>query len=102
MNREVDGIEAPAKEGLLRQLYAESTARNPGHDRPVICPLDGERALRDVQRAYSAEAVGILDLFQAPERPRAVAHRFRTGATQCPSGLWSTGSGTCFKGGPRM
>ena len=76
LTREVGGIEVPAKEGLFCQLYAESIARNLGHDRPVICLLDGERALWDAQRVYFPEAVGILDLFHVLERLWAVAHCF--------------------------
>jgi hypothetical protein len=76
MTREIDGIEVPAKEGLFCQLYAESVARNLGHDRPVVCLLDGERALWDAQRVYFPEAVGILDLFHVLERLWAVAHCF--------------------------
>jgi hypothetical protein len=68
MTREVGGIEVPAKEGLFCQLYTELTARNLGPDRPVICLLDGERALWDAQRVYFPEAVGILDLFHLLER----------------------------------
>jgi hypothetical protein len=78
MTREVDGIEVPAKEGLFCQLYTESTARNLGHDRPVICLLDGERALWEAQRVYFPEAVGVLDLFHVLERLWAVAHCFHT------------------------
>jgi hypothetical protein len=78
MTREVGGIEVPAKEGLFCHLYAESTARNLGHDRPVICLLDGERSLWDAQRVYFPEAVGILDLFHVLERLWAVAHSFHT------------------------
>src|SRR5262245_1662837 len=76
MTREVGGIEVPAKEGLFCHLYAELTARNLGHDRPVICLLDGERALWDAQRVYFPEGVGILDLFHVLERLWAVAHCF--------------------------
>lgn len=76
MTREVGGIEVPAKESLFCQLYAESTARNLGHDRPVVCLLDGERALWDAQEVYFPEAVGILDLFHVLERLWAVAHCF--------------------------
>jgi hypothetical protein len=76
MTREVGGIEVPAKEGLFCQLYAELTARNLGHDRPVVCLLDGERALWEAQRIYFPEAVGILDLFHVLERLWAVAHCF--------------------------
>ncbi len=78
MTREVGGIEVPAKEGLFCQLYAESTARNLGHDRPVICLLDGERALWDAQEVYFPDAVGVLDLFHVLERLWAVAHSFHT------------------------
>jgi hypothetical protein len=78
MTREVDGIEVPAKEALFCQLYAESTARNLGQGRPVVCLLDGERALWDAQGVYFPEAVGILDLFHVLERLWAVAHCFHT------------------------
>jgi hypothetical protein len=74
MTREIDGIEVPAKEGLFCQLYTESTLRNLGQDRPVVCLLDGERALWDAQEVYFPEAVGILDLFHVLERLWAVAH----------------------------
>lgn len=76
MTRELGGIEVTAKEGLFCQLYAESVARNLGHDRPVVCLLDGERALWEAQEVYFPEAVGILDLFHVLERLWAVAHCF--------------------------
>jgi hypothetical protein len=76
MTREIGGIEVPAKEGLFCQLYAESMLRNLGQDRPVICLLDGERALWEAQQVYFPEAVGILDLFHVLERLWAVAHCF--------------------------
>jgi hypothetical protein len=76
MAREIDGIEVPAKEGLFCQLYTELTLRNLGQDRPVVCLLDGERALWDAQQVYFPEAVGILDLFHVLERLWAVAHCF--------------------------
>jgi hypothetical protein len=76
MTREIDGIEVPAKEGLFCHLYAELTARNLGQDRPVVCLLDGERALWDAQEVYFPEATGILDLFHVLERLWAVAHCF--------------------------
>ena len=78
MTREIGGIEVPAKESLFCQLYTESLLRNLGQDRPVICLLDGERALWDAQKVYFPEAVGILDLFHVLERLWAVAHCFHT------------------------
>jgi hypothetical protein len=76
MAREIGGIDVPAKESLFCQLYTESLLRNLGQDRPVICLLDGERALWDAQEVYFPESVGILDLFHVLERLWAVAHCF--------------------------
>jgi hypothetical protein len=77
MTREVEGQPpVTAKEGLFCQLTDELAARDLGHDRPVICLLDGERALWDAQAVYFPEAVGVLDLFHVLERLWAVAHCF--------------------------
>jgi hypothetical protein len=79
MTREVEGQPpVTAKEGLFCQLTDELAARNPGDDRPVICLLDGERALWEAQAVYFPEAVGVLDLFHVLERLWAVAHCFHT------------------------
>jgi len=77
LTREFEG-EPPvtAKEGLFCHLTDELTARNLEHDRPVICLMDGERALWDAQAVYFPEAVGVLDLFHVLERLWAVAHCF--------------------------
>ena len=79
MTREVEG-EPPvrAKEGLFCRLSDELAGRNLGHDRPVICLMDGERALWDAQAVYFPEAVGVLDLFHVLKRLWAVAHCFHT------------------------
>jgi hypothetical protein len=74
LSRDVDGFPVTAKEGLFCQLCDELTARNLGHDRPVVCLMDGERALWEAQRVYFPEAVGVLDLFHVMERLWGVAH----------------------------
>jgi hypothetical protein len=74
MSRDVDGFPLTAKEGLFCQLCDELTARNLGHDRPVVCLMDGERALWEAQQVYFPEAVGVLDLFHVMERLWAVSH----------------------------
>jgi hypothetical protein len=74
MSRNVDGFPLTAKEGLFCQLFDELTARKLGHDRPVVCLMDGERALWEAQRVYFPEAFGVLDLFHVMERLWAVAH----------------------------
>lgn len=78
MTRQVGGEVVNAKEALFAHLESEATARNSGHDRPVVCLMDGERALWDMQRGHFAGAVGILDLFHVLERLWAVAHCFHT------------------------
>jgi hypothetical protein len=79
MTREIEGQPpVTAKEGLFCHLTDELAARNLGHDRPVICLMDGERALWDAQAVYFPEAVGVLDLFHVLERLWSVAHCFHT------------------------
>jgi hypothetical protein len=76
MTHDVDGVPVTAKEAVFCQLCDELAARNVGEARPVVCLLDGERALWDAQEVYFPEAVGILDLFHVLERLWAVAHCF--------------------------
>jgi hypothetical protein len=76
MTREVGGEAVHAKEALFAHLEAEAAARNSGHDRPVVCLMDGERALWGMQREHLSGAVGVLDLLHVPERPWAAAHGF--------------------------
>jgi hypothetical protein len=76
MTRVVDAKPVNAKEGLFSRRKAEMTARNKGHDRPVICLMDGEQGLWAMQREHFAGAVGILELFHVLERIWAVAHCF--------------------------
>jgi hypothetical protein len=82
MTHDVDGVPVTAKEAVFCQLWDELAARNPSDGRPVVCLLDGERALWEAQKVYFPEAVGILDLFHVLERLWAVAHCFhREGST---------------------
>ena len=76
MTREIEGEEFKAKDLLFCQLYDELALRQFGDERPVICLMDGERALWEAQRAYFSDAIGVLDLFHVMERLWAVAHCF--------------------------
>lgn len=76
MTRQVGEEMVNAKDSLFALLEVEAAARNSGHDRPVICLMDGERALWGMQREHFSDAVGILDLFHVLERLWAVAHCF--------------------------
>jgi hypothetical protein len=79
MTREAEGQPpVTAQEGRFCRLTDELAARDLGHDRPVICLRDGERALGDAPAVSFPEAVGVLDLVHVLERLRAVAHCFHT------------------------
>lgn len=76
MSRDVDGEPTGAKDAIFCALFQDLNLRNAGHDRPVVCLMDGERALWETQRVYFSEAVGILDLFHVMERLWTAAHCF--------------------------
>jgi hypothetical protein len=76
MSRDVDGEPLGAKDAIFCALFQDLNLRNAGHDRPVVCLMDGERALWEAQRVYFPEAVGILDLFHVMERLWTAAHCF--------------------------
>ena len=76
MSRDVDGEPLSAKDAVFGVLFDDLNQRNLGHDRPVVCLMDGERALWEAQRVYFPEAVGVLDLFHVLERLWNAAHCF--------------------------
>jgi hypothetical protein len=76
MSRDLDGEPLSAKDAVLGALFDDLNLRNAGTDRPVVCLMDGERALCEAQRDYFPEAVGVLDLFHVLERLRTAAHCF--------------------------
>jgi hypothetical protein len=62
------------KETLFGELSDDVARRNRGQQRPVVCLLDGERALWDKQMEYFPHAVGVLDLFHVMEYLWLTAH----------------------------
>jgi hypothetical protein len=76
MSRDVEGEPLNAKDAIFCALFQDLNLRNVGHDRPVVCLMDGERALWEAQRVYFPEAVGILDLFHVMERLWTASHCF--------------------------
>src|SRR4051812_29169267 len=76
MSRDLDGEPLSAKDAVFGVLFDELNLRNAGHDRPVVCLMDGERALWEAQAVYFPEAVGVLDLFHVLERLWTAAHCF--------------------------
>lgn len=76
MSRDLDGEPILAKDAVFGALFDDLNLRNAGHDRPVVCLMDGERALWEAQQVYFPEAVGVLDLFHVLERLWTAAHCF--------------------------
>jgi hypothetical protein len=76
MSRELDGEPLSAKDAVFGALFDDLNRRDAGHDRPVVCLMDGERALWEAQQVYFSGAVGVLDLFHVLERLWTAAHCF--------------------------
>jgi hypothetical protein len=76
MSRDLDGEPLSAKDAVFGALFDDLNLRAAGHDRPVVCLMDGERALWEAQQVYFSEAVGVLDLFHVLERLWTAAHCF--------------------------
>jgi len=65
------------KPRLFAQLAAEVEGRVAGSRKPLVCLMDGERALWEAQRQWLPKrTVGILDLYHVLERLWAAAHCF--------------------------
>jgi hypothetical protein len=70
------GQEFNGKEWLFAKLACEVHVRDPARLKPLVCLMDGEVALWELQRESLERAIGILDLFHVLERLWAVAYCF--------------------------
>ena len=72
---------AAAREGLLTsgsefvfvEMAIDVQTRDPDRQRTLVCLMDGEQKLWDLQREWLGRSVEILDLFHALERIREVS-----------------------------
>jgi hypothetical protein len=87
LSRDVEGEPLNAKDAIFCALFQDLNLRNVGHDRPVVCLMDGERALWEAQQVYFPEAVGILDLFHVMERLWTAAHCFHAEGSDAAEGF---------------
>jgi len=76
MTRIVEGEPVSGREWLFCSLAVECQQRDPDRKKTLICLLDGERSLWDMQRFWFGRAIGILDIFHVSERIWGVAHCF--------------------------
>jgi hypothetical protein len=76
LTRTLEGSEVNGKQRIFTWMAEQVQARNPDGRKPVVCVMDGERALWKILRALVPEAVCILDLFHVLERLWQAAHCF--------------------------
>jgi hypothetical protein len=76
LTRPIDGQEVNGKDRIFGWFQQQVAARNPTGDKPVVCVMDGERALWQMLASYLVGIVCILDLFHVLERLWQAAHCF--------------------------
>jgi hypothetical protein len=76
LTRPVAGIEVNGKERIFEWLAQEVKFRNPTGAKPVVCVMDGERALWKRLKCQIVGVVCILDIFHVLERLWQAAHCF--------------------------
>jgi len=76
LTREIDGVEQNGKELTFAWLAEEAFRRGGDGTRPLVCLMDGDRALWAMQEEHLPEATCILDLFHVLERLWTAAHCF--------------------------
>lgn len=83
MTRVAEGDSCTGRERLFVELAIACHERDPTRRKTLVCLMDGEVALWDVQREWLGRAVGVLDLFHVLERLWQAAHVFhREGSCQ--------------------
>ena len=68
MSRDLDGEPLSAKDAVFGALFDDLNLRNAGHDRPVVCLMDGERALWEAQQVYFSAAAWVLGVGPVAEQ----------------------------------
>ncbi|HEX4150117.1 MAG TPA: ISKra4 family transposase, partial [Pirellulales bacterium] len=76
MTRVAEGESCTGRERLFIEMAIAAHERDPTRQKTLVCLMDGEAALWDVQDEWLPRAVGILDLFHVLERLWGVAHVF--------------------------
>ena len=76
LTREIEGVEVNGKDQIFSWFAEQVKVRNPRRRKPVVCVMDGERALWRKLFALVPGVVCILDLFHVLERLWQAAHCF--------------------------
>jgi hypothetical protein len=78
LTRVREGEEFSGKERLFLEMALEAQHRDPKRHKVLVCLMDGELALWQLQKEWLGRAIGILDLFHVLERLWDVAYCFHT------------------------
>jgi len=76
LTRRIDGEEVNGKDRIFSWFSEQVKLRNPRGRKPVVCVMDGERALWKKLAALRLGVVGVLDIFHVLERLWQAAHCF--------------------------
>jgi hypothetical protein len=76
LTRPIQGQEINGKDRIFQWFAEQASQRNPGGVKPVVCLMDGERALWKMLSVYFVLIVCILDIFHVLERLWQAAHCF--------------------------
>jgi len=83
MTRQCEEAPANGKTRLFARLGIEVESRDVDQDKPIVCLMDGERALWTAMRQWLPErTVGILDLYHVMEYLWKAAHCFHAERSQ--------------------
>jgi hypothetical protein len=76
LTRPIDGVEVNGKDRIFAWFKEQVEAINPQREKPVVCVMDGERALWKMLARWLTGIICILDLFHGLERIWQAAHCF--------------------------
>jgi len=76
LTRQIDGVEVNGKSLIFGWFKHVVEALNPDRKKPVVCVMDGERALWKMLMNFLTGIICILDIFHVLERVWQAAHCF--------------------------
>jgi len=76
LTRPIDGVEVNGKDRIFAWFKQQVEALDPGRKKPVVCVMDGERALWKMLAVWLSGIICVLDIFHVLERVWQAAHCF--------------------------
>jgi len=67
LTRQIEGIEVKGKEQIFSWFEEQIAFRNPDGNKPMVCVMDGERALWKMLDSYEWDVVRVLDIYHVLE-----------------------------------